>query len=151
GLPDGFQINVESPSQLGDYLDESLDVDLARVIVSRQRTVATPSEAKPAAPRHGPEHPVSADPRLQVVTSEPQPAPLRSEHVLSLSDTGRRASPRMLVSRRPERMQVNMRPETQKMFGELVEFVQRYSLQDDAKASEILDALISVLHQSRDE
>ena len=57
----------------------------------------------------------------------------------------------MQVARRPERIQFNMRPETQKMFGELVEFVQRYSLQEDAKASEILDALISILHQSRDE
>jgi hypothetical protein len=53
--------------------------------------------------------------------------------------------------KRPERMQFNMRPETLKMFGELVEFVRRYSLQDDAKASEILDALISILHQARDE
>jgi hypothetical protein len=48
-------------------------------------------------------------------------------------------------------MQFNMRPETAKMFGEIVEFVQRYSLQNDAKASEIFDAVISVLHDAKEE
>jgi len=37
------------------------------------------------------------------------------------------------------------------MFNDLVEFVQRYSLQNDAKASEIFDALISVLYDSKGE
>jgi hypothetical protein len=78
-------------------------------------------------------------------------ASARNDHVRNLTGARRRNSPNMQFAKRPERIQFNMPPETQKMFGELVEFVQRYSLQEDAKASEILAALISILHQSRDE
>ena len=43
-----------------------------------------------------------------------------------------------------------MRPETVKMFNDIVEFVQRYSMQNDAKASETFDAVINVLHESKE-
>ena len=73
----------------------------------------------------------------------------RNDSVLDLAEARRRAAPKQAPFRRPDRIQCNMRPETVKMFNDIVEFVQRYSLQNDAKASEIFDALISVLHDSK--
>ena len=43
GLPDGYQINLESPSTLGDYLDEGFDEQVARAIGSKQRAVGAPT------------------------------------------------------------------------------------------------------------
>ncbi len=48
-------------------------------------------------------------------------------------------------------MPLNMRPETVKVFDEIVDSVRRYSVQEDTKANEILDALIGVLYRARDE
>lgn len=158
GLPEGFQINLDNPSDLGDYLDEGFEQEAVRAQLARQRAVvapvATPVERAPELPPVTPAaRLVTPQPpsRPHLITNDPNPVADRNEHVLNLADARRRAAPKAQVQKRPERMQFNMRPETQKMFGDLVEFVQRYSLQDDAKASEILDALVSILHQSRDE
>lgn len=151
GLPDGFQINLERPAELGDYLDEGFEQEAVRAIVAKQRpavvpVVPTPEPAQPHAAVA--RRQVAPQPRL--ISNDPLPVAERND-VLNLAEARRRAAPKIHVQKRPERMQFNLRPETQKMFAEIVEFVQRYSLQDDAKASEILDALVSILHQSRDE
>jgi hypothetical protein len=166
GLPEGFQINLDSPSDLGDYLDEGFEQEAVRAQLARQRPVVSPVQRpverapeppprvvapgpRPVTPQRAPQP--TMQPRPQLISNDPLPAAERNEHVLNLAEARRRVAPRSQVHRRPERIQFNMQPETQKMFGELVEFVQRYSLQEDAKASEILDALVSMLHQSRDE
>jgi hypothetical protein len=79
------------------------------------------------------------------------PSPTRQEAVLDLSEARRRNLPQGGGFRRPERVQLNMKPETVKMFNDIVEFVQRYSLQGDAKASEIFDAVVNVLHDAKEE
>jgi hypothetical protein len=162
GLPEGFQINLDNPSDLGDYLDEGFEQEAVRAQLARQRAVVAPvqtpveraSEPPPrvVAPAARPVTPQpQVQPRPHLASNDPLQVADRNEHVLNLAEARRRAAPKAQVQKRPERMQFNMRPETQKMFGDLVEFVQRYSLQEDAKASEILDALVSILHQSRDE
>lgn len=201
GLPEGFKLNLDSPAQLGDYLDEGFDEEVARAYVASRRAAPAPQpeRAPTAAPSRGAYEPPSPSPRPQLAPerserggeshSEPVPSLRSTDHqqpesspsyqpdprpefsrervnepraelmpdyarrdqVLNLSDARRRAATKAPAPRRPERMQFNMRPETMKMFNELVEFVQRYSLQDDAKASEILDAMISVLYESRDQ
>lgn len=172
GLPEGFEINIESPADLGDYLDEGFEQEAVRAQLARQRATAqvaapvqrvpepvayvapapTPVEMQPQ-PRMRPvvQAQVQAQPRAQLISNDPLPVVDRNDQVLRIAEARRRTAPKPQLQKRPERIQLNMRPETQKMFEELVEFVQRYSLQDDAKASEILDALISALHQSRDE
>jgi hypothetical protein len=199
GLPEGFKLDLDSPTQLGDYLDEGFDEGVARAYVASRRTppapqperVPTPAPSRdayeppspPPRPQLAPERserggeshfepvpslrstahqqpeanpPYQSDPRhafsrerVNEPRAEPRTDYSRHDQVLNLSDARRRAPVKAPAPRRPERMQFNMRPETLKMFNELVEFVQRYSLQDDAKASEILDAMISVLYQSR--
>jgi hypothetical protein len=50
----------------------------------------------------------------------------------------------------PPRKQVNMNPETLRMVDELLQRIQTYSVQKDAKASEMFHALVSVLYESRE-
>ena len=148
GLPEGFEINLENPAELGDYLDEGFDQNVAKAYVAKQRIAAAPlARNESVQPR--PE--LSPPPRPHIVQSDKDQSSARNEQVLSLADARRKQTPKNYAPKRPQRLQFNMRPETQKMFGEIVDFVQRYSLQEDAKASEILDALISVLYQARDE
>jgi len=157
GLPDGFEIKLENPSELGDYLDEGFDQNVARAFVAKQRIApAPPIQNEPQqnySPRSLPDPVPQPLPqqRAPIMQSEPPQTAPRNEQVLNLADARPKTAPKTYAPKRPQRIQFNMRPETQKMFGEIVDFVQRYSLQEDAKASEILDALISVLYQSRDE
>jgi len=144
GLPDGFEINLNNPVELGDYLDEDYAGNAARVIAAK-RAVPPPEPPKavlnPAPP---------LPPKPQIAEPVPQPTP-RREAVVDFEEAKRRNAPKAPAFRRPDRAQFNMRPETVKMFNDIVEYVQRYSLQNDAKASEIFDALISVLHDAKQE
>lgn len=154
GLPEGFEIDLNSPSQLGDYLDEDFAGNAARAIAARRAPVATPKPAMPPPPVAAlvpePAARIASPPRPPL-PAEQAPLPPRSEPVIDLAEARRRPMTKNPPLRRPGRMQFNMRPETAKMFGEIVEFVQRYSLQNDAKASEIFDAVISVLHDAKEE
>ncbi len=144
GLPDGFEINLDNPVELGDYLDEDFSGNAAKAIAAKRATALKPepvkvvSEAAPLPPTSRPQ-----------VVEAPPPLPQRNDSVLNLAEARRRSAPKAAPFRRPDRFQCNMRPETVKMFNDLVEYVQRYSLQNDAKASEIFDALISVLYDSK--
>ncbi len=142
GLPEGFDLDLDSPSRLGDYLDEGLSANAVRALAVKQRV------APPVVPVEVERNEALAP---KVVPTETYPAQVRTEQVLNIADARRKNAQKPQVVRRPERMQFNMRPETLKMFEEIVEYVQRYSLQDDAKASEILDAMIGVLYQAREE
>jgi hypothetical protein len=143
GLPDGFEINLNNPVELGDYLDEDFSGNAAKQIAAKR--AAAP---QPQAPKIASEVTAPPPPKPQIVEAAPTHSP-RNDSVLDLAEARRRAAPKQAAFRRPDRIQCNMRPETVKMFNDIVEFVQRYSLQNDAKASEIFDALISVLHDSK--
>lgn len=152
GLPDGFEINVNDPAQLGDYLDEDYSGNAAKAIALKRAQAPKPQPIAvevavppaPSAPRQ--------EQRPATVPSQPLPrAVMRTETVLDLEEARRRAPAKAQASRRPDRVQFNMRPETVKMFEHLVEFVQRYSLQSDAKPAEIFDAIVSILHDAREE
>jgi hypothetical protein len=145
GLPEGFEINLDSPSKLGDYLDEEDFSGNAARVIAAKRATAPPPQVQKAAPE-----PVPAPMARPSVAEHPIPQ-VRNEAVLDLDAARRRSAPKAAPFRRPERMQFNMRPETVKTFNEIVEFVQRYSLQNDAKASEIFDAVISILHDAKEE
>lgn len=145
GLPDGFEINLSNPAQLGDYLDEDFAGNAAKVIVARR-----PAPPAVEAPKQVPA-PVKASPPKPQVAESVQPPQPRGEPVLGIAAARKQPRAPATAFRRPERAQFNMRPETLKMFTEIVEFVQRYSLQNDAKASEIFDAVISILHDAKEE
>jgi len=144
GLPDGFEINLNNPVELGDYLDEDFSGNTAKVIAAKRATAALKPE--PTKVVSEPTPPPAPKPQMVEAVSS---LPPRNDAVLDLAEARRRSAPKAAPFRRPDRIQCNMRPETVKMFNDIVEFVQRYSLQNDAKASEIFDALISVLHDSK--
>ena len=146
GLPDGFELKVDSPSQLGDYLDEDVAGNAARALsalrITEQETVAKP-QPKPALVSPTMSKPLRQDPVL--------PPPAMTELSAEVREPRRTNPSKAAMFRRPDRKEFNMRPETVKMVKDLVEFVQRYSLQSDAKASEIFDAIVSTLHDARKE
>src|SRR3954469_11810132 len=93
GLPEGFRINLDSPSDLGDYLDEGFEQEAARAQLARQRAVVPPVAApverapEPPPPRAVPPAPRPAtlqpqvQARPQLFSQEQVPNPDRNEHV----------------------------------------------------------------------
>lgn len=151
GLPEGFELDLDGPVQLGDYLDEDFSENTARVVAAKRARIEPPAQVTTSPQPSLPPPP----PKAQVVVAPPtppSPPQPRNDSVLDLGEARRsRSLGRAPSFRRPERVQLNMRPETVKMFNEIVEFVQRYSLQNDAKASEIFDAVVNVLHEAKEE
>jgi hypothetical protein len=155
GLPPSFSLDIpeptrDAPVQLGDYLEE---VDAAPVVKPAPKPVAkaapppsnvvemprpadrpivdkAPPERKPVerSPESGPER------QAQLVPTEPRPIPRTKRK----------------VPKPPPRKQINATPETLRMIDELIDHVQTYSVQKDAKASEIFHALVLALFEARD-
>jgi hypothetical protein len=136
GLPASWSLDVPSevvdgPVQLGDYLDE----DITRPVAPSSQPVTSPQS----------DQRIVNFPR----TSEEVPNPyshLNTERV-----------PRPFTSpqhfkqvRAVQRKQLNMAPETLRMVEELLDRIQRYSGQRDAKASELFHGLVSALYEARE-
>jgi hypothetical protein len=141
GLPPGYDINIpdqerNKPVQIGDYLDE---VD-----------AATSRPPKPAPRQERAENNVVEMPRPATEghdePSPPAPPPQGPE-------TGE-AKPSRKQKRRkhsgPARKQINATPETLRMIDEIIDYVQTYSVQKDAKASEVFHALVLALYEARE-
>lgn len=128
GLPSDFKINVNKPVDLGDYLDETTEPS---------KTVQLRRQARK------PVEPVAelSDEPLEEQAKEAQQKPTRDVVRLrsKQEQTGDTAKKRKPVKRK----QINMSPKTLERFGELVNYVQEYSQQSDAAASEVMDAIIS--------
>lgn len=132
GLPSNFALDLpdERPVTIGDFLDE-------------------PPPPMPA-------------PRRQVEPAIPRES-VRQERVYEPdSDTGRFArstpalAPTPALKRKPTvqnrviRYQLNLNPKSKKMFEELVEYVQTYSPEANARPSEIFQGIIGLLHAAKD-
>src|SRR5262249_32976499 len=52
-------------------------------------------------------------------------------------------------NRTPPRKQLNLNAETQRMLEELLDHLQTYCVQKDAKASELFQALVGALHEAK--
>ena len=144
GLPDNFGIDVhpsaiESPIQIGDYLDDDLE-QAPSTLPADGTTVAEPPRS-PQATELKPEKVIDinsrADNTPKVVPSAPpqesiEPVikqPLRSP---------------------PKRKQVNMKVDTQRKADELLAYIQTYSVQADAKGSEMFDAILSLVYDAKE-
>lgn len=158
GLPPSFKLDIPDragPVQLGDYLDE---VDAAPVARPLTTTVATPKPTPPrpaapgdhpAPPRTEPDGPVdgeSAPARADGPGPGVRPADAAAPESEAARQRRRRRTPKA-----PPRKQVNTTPETQRMIDEIIHYVQAYSVQRDAKASEIFHALVHTLHEALEE
>ncbi len=60
------------------------------------------------------------------------------------------AAPLQRPSKGAPRKQLNMNPETLRMVDELLHYLQVYSVQKDAKASEMFHALVAALYEARE-
>jgi hypothetical protein len=135
GLPPGFDLDVpqsvrEAPVQLGDYLDE---VDSA------------PPLPRPAPPAKRP------DTSAKVIEMPRAPEPPMREPEGEESGAEKPVlRTRRKKQRLPQRKQINATPETLRMIEELIDHVQRYSVQKDAKASEVFHALVLALYEARE-
>ena len=155
GLPPTFNLDIpeptpDAPVQLGDYLDE---VDSAPVVrpaakppqpsnvvvmpkpaerVSDERPPGEGRAVEPKARAEG--QGKAAEQQARFIPSEPRHAPRQ-----------KRKAPKP-----PLRKQINATPETQRMIEDLIDHVQTYSVQKDAKASEIFHALVLALYEAKD-
>ena len=141
GLPPSFTLDIPDPAQdgpvqLGDYLDE---VDAAR-----------PIPPKPVPPRRD-EPSTNVVEMRRPVERAPEPATPPA-----LPPASHAPEPKDAPSRRrkklkgPARKQINASPEALRMIEELIDHVQTYSVQKDAKASEVFHALVLALHEARE-
>lgn len=134
GLPPSFSLDIpdkagEGPVKLGDYLDEV--------------------ESPPPAPR------VTAQRRAEEpkVIELPRPAePAPGEGLAAETPALEESAPKRRRKRKkgPARKQINASPEALKMIEDLIDHVQTFSVQKDAKASEVFHALVLALYEAKE-
>lgn len=138
GLPPGYELHIpdpvaSGPVQLGDYLEE-VDTEIPRA-------------PKPAPRQQRGENKIIEMPRSSEGHDEvPPAAPLEEAKAVDAKPTRR---PRRKHSG-PARKQINATPETLRMVDEIIDYVQTYSVQKDAKASEVFHALVLALYEARE-
>jgi hypothetical protein len=163
GLPSGFSLKVspsatERPVNIGDYLDDDTPVPVV------PRRTPPPSQRKPPeqAPQREPAPQRDPTPQREVpsvreavvrsIEPEPQVMP---EPVIYAVPTEQQEEPStaevqaVAVRKGPPRKQINMKPDTLRKAEELLQHVQRFSVQKDTKASEVFDALVDLIHDAR--
>ncbi len=129
GMPTDFKINVDKPVDLGDYLDETTEP--SKTVQLRRQTKKTVEPVVELS-----EEPVEEKVQEAPKKSTRDVVRLRSKQDSQTSDKPKKRKP-------VKRKQINMSPKTLEHFGELVNYVQEYSQQSDAAASEVMDAIIS--------
>jgi hypothetical protein len=138
GLPDGYDLNIpdadpSKPVQLGDYLEE----------VDRE----IPRPPKPVPPQRRADKKIIEMPRSSEGHGERPPAAPPEEAKAAEPKPGRKQRRKHSG---PARKQINATPETLRMVEELIDHVQTYSVQKDAKASEVFHALVLALYEARE-
>lgn len=136
GLPTSFALDVpesvlNAPVQLGDYLDEEVPTP------TPARHAPLPSFPPRIEPVRPPQNVLSI-PQSRLRPPPPEPA---EESISALY----RTPPRPV-----NRKQLNMNPETLRMVEELLDYIQTYSVQKDAKASEMFHGLVASLYDARE-
>lgn len=153
GLPSSFKLDIPdrpAPVELGDYLDEVEAKPMARPTPPLVEPRPTPPAPEPAStgenivefPKPTPAvvNPVAS------VQAAPQQSPPREDPPAETQIQHKRR--RRRIPKAPPRKQINTTPETQRMIDEIIDHVQAYSAQRDAKASEIFHGLVLALHES---
>ena len=137
GLPEGFDLNINanSPAILGDFLDEAPPAAEA---------ANPPQTAAPVRERVRVESAPVGMAQRKEVSALVQPVP---EHVALRRE--RTAEARLSSYPKPPRMELSLNHETKRMVQELLDYVQQMGPQPPAKASEMFQGIISVLHRAK--
>lgn len=133
GLPEGFKLAVAHPADPGDYLDET------EIKIPKEENANRVSEEKESKAEEIGENKREGDISSNLSGTE-----------CPISNSEKSIEASLVKSTRPKRKQVNMNQATLDKLSELVELVRDFSQQQDAAASEIVDAIISMVHDSRD-
>lgn len=154
GLPPDFALDIPDrpkPVDLGDYLDE-VEAAPPKAVARPVAKDAPPSPAPPPAPAQGPTATPAPPAAPSKVVEMPRPLP-ESREPEERRDNGQepgaaRAPRPKRAFKVPPRRQINMSPETQRMVDELLDYVQAYSVQRDAKGSEVFHGLVLALYEA---
>src|SRR4051812_4004082 len=127
GLPPGFDLDIpstiEGPVQIGDYLDE---------VESPPRKVRPPLPQTTTTDANVVEFPKSS----KEAESQKDSKPKSEESPPALDDQKKAVRKKKPKEHKgPARKQINATPEALKMIEELLDHVQTFSVQKDAKAS----------------
>jgi hypothetical protein len=155
GIPEGFQLNVEPVSDLGDYLDE------APALTLRKKESLPPSVVESVTQRGGLQVestlqstiPVTDSSKVIEIPTSPKSSPAMVKPLVEeetrAQDETNRIEPRPI--QKAPRREISMSPETFEMFDELLELVQQGTGQRDTKANELFHALVLMAHESKGE
>ncbi len=140
GLPPGYDLNIPDPDaskpvQLGDYLEE-VDAGSHRAPKLAPRGQRGESKVVVELPRPAEGHDEGSPVAPQEEAKAGEAKPSRRRHRRKHSG--------------PARKQINATPETLRMVDEIIDYVQTYSVQKDAKASEVFHALVLALYEARE-
>lgn len=125
GLPSDFALNIpdDGPVHIGDFLDEAPP----QIVVRPKPVVRQEPEVRELRPEVIREHAPA-----QVEVARPRPVQ-------------KKAQPAVI------RYQLNLTPRAKTMLEELVEHVQRYSPENDARVSEVFQGIVGLLHGAMDD
>lgn len=155
GLPPSFNLDIpeptpDAPVQLGDYLDEVDSAPVVRPAAKPQQpsnVVVMPKPAERVSDERGPSEGRASEPKAR---AEGQGRPAEHQARLIPSEPRHASRQKRKAPKPPLRKQINATPETQRMIEDLIDHVQTYSVQKDAKASEIFHALVLALYEAKD-
>lgn len=135
GLPSDFSLDI-APANPGDYLDEDSQTHTALLLKKKNDPLKTPSkvESQITEPKRTPVE----NQREEIAAPEVHAPPVNRKPVQTKAKPERRA-----------RMQMNMGADTEKIFNQLIEYVQKYTLQKDASSSEIFEAMIGAIWEAK--
>ena len=139
GLPESFSIEVDSPVDLGDYLDE-------------ERFGAENAPLKTTSDSEELEEEQSLGTR-SIKSFKISKAALKQANILHDKE-GKLESERLATNtkaRTATRKQINMKPETLRKAEELLWIIRERGPQRDAAASELFDAIMAALYEARDQ
>jgi hypothetical protein len=148
GLPTGFDISIPAsttrdvPVDLGDFLDEE-----DRLANRPER--GPHSDALPARRPPPPSESLNASDSRGTplaVLEEDEADGSRSVEPLRRGQGAQPARAQV----KPKRKQVNMDDRTLEMLDQIVRYVQTFSVQPDAKASEVVAGIVGCLHEALD-
>ncbi|MBX7136136.1 MAG: hypothetical protein K1X67_25985 [Fimbriimonadaceae bacterium] len=130
GLPADYSLDLpdDTPVHIGDFLDEEPSFT---VPPPRPRVVERPATPQPVEHRLQPE--IIREP-VERPVERMQPKPVQ-----------RKAQPTVI------RYQLNLSPRAKTMLEELVEYVQTFSPESDARTSEVFQGIMTLLHNAKEE
>lgn len=140
GLPSDYKLDLppglDGPADIPDYLDQELRVSGTKQEV-RQAPGPSPAQAQPEHPRKPPSNPK---------TQYKKEAPAKGK--ASEPKVERESGAEKAKSNRPPRKEIGLDAETQRKIGELVEAVRESSVESDARASEVVRAIVLLVHEA---